>query len=72
MQDKPSPREKMRAMILTSNVATRRVLASFLAKDPQFDFDVRQESKVTTAVAHYREAPVDLVLLGEEVEFGNL
>jgi len=71
MSLKKPDREKLRAIILTSNVAARRVLASFLSKDLQYDFEIKQESKVSSAVTQYREQAFDLVLLGEDVEFGS-
>lgn len=64
-------RESARAMILTSNMAASRVLASFLSKDPKFDFEIFQETKVKSAALLYKAQPFDLVLLGETVEGGS-
>lgn len=64
-------RESARALIVTSNVAARRVLRSYLTKDSAFCFDIVDESHLRSATQRYRAQLPDLVLLGEELENGS-
>lgn len=59
------------ALIVTSNIAVRRILRSYLSKDSEFTFEIQEESRVVSAVDSYLKKRHDLVLLGETVDGGE-
>ena len=64
-------RPQVQALILSSSVPIRRMLAKYLEKDPDFNFTVTQESRVPQGVVCYNKGSFDLVLLGDVVDGGT-
>lgn len=64
-------RQTAQALVLTSNIAVRRILRSYLSKDPEFSFEIYEESRMAPAVESYAKRKYDLVLLGETIDGGS-
>jgi len=64
-------RENARVLIISSHLATRRIVTSYLSKDPTYQFEIVEEPKVRAALHRYHAEPFDLVLLSESVDGGS-